>query len=142
MNPRTVAALALLFSGLTALVYQLLWTRLLGFVFGTTSESIGTVLAVFFGGMAIGNAVAARRVARLRSPLRTYALLELGIGLFALASLPMLTRLDLLYAWFGADHGSATLLALRFLASAVVLLPPTIAMGATLPVVARAGMVH
>ncbi len=136
MNPRVVAALALVFSGLTALVYQILWTRLLGFVFGTTSHSIGTVLAVFFGGMALGNALAARRVARVRNPLRLYALLELGIGLFALLSLPLLTRLDVLYAWFGSVEGSG-LVALRVAACAVVLLPPTVAMGATLPVMAR-----
>jgi spermidine synthase len=134
---RRVAALALVFSGLTALVYEIIWTRLLGFAFGTTTEAIGTVLAVFFGGMAIGNWLAARLIGRVSRPLRVYALLELGIGAFALASLPLLRRLDALYALVGVDHGIAAIAMIRFLAAAVVLLPPTIAMGATLPVVAR-----
>ena len=127
----------LAFSGLTALVYEILWTRLLGFVFGTTTEAIGTVLAVFFGGLALGNLVAARCIRRLRRPLGTYALLELFIGAFALLSLPLLRRLEGLYDLLGPDAGPTELAALRVLGSAGVLLPPTVAMGATLPVVAR-----
>lgn len=134
---RRVAALALVFSGFTALVYEIIWTRLLGFAFGTTTEAIGTVLAVFFGGMAIGNWLAARGVGRVTRPLRVYALLELGIGAFALGSLPLLRRLDALYALVGVDHGSTAMAAIRLVAAALILLPPTIAMGATLPVVAR-----
>jgi len=134
---RRVAALALVFSGFTALVYQIIWTRLLGFAFGTTTEAIGTVLAVFFGGMAIGNWLAARRIGRVARPLRVYALLELGIGAFALGSLPLLLRLDALYAVVGVDQSSAAIAMIRLVAAALVLLPPTIAMGATLPVVAR-----
>jgi spermidine synthase len=137
MRRRWTLALCLIFSGLAALVYQVIWTRLMGFAFGTTTEAIGTVLAVFFGGMALGNAWAARRIARLERPLRVYALLELGIGAFALASLPLLRHLDVLYTWVGPDHGPVTSTALRVAAAAAVLLPPTFAMGATLPVVAR-----
>jgi spermidine synthase len=134
---RRVAALALVFSGFTALVYEIIWTRLLGFTFGATTEAIGTVLAVFFGGMAIGNWLAARLLGRVTRPLRVYALLELGIGVFALASLPLLRQLDAIYALVGADHGVVAIAMIRILAAALVLLPPTIAMGATLPVVAR-----
>ncbi len=134
---RRAAALALVFSGFTALVYEIIWTRLLGFAFGTTTEAIGTVLAVFFGGMAIGNWLAARRIQRISRPLRVYALLELGIGAFALGSLPLLRGLDAIYALVGADHGAVAIAMIRLLAAALVLLPPTVAMGATLPVVAR-----
>lgn len=134
---RTLVASALLFSGLSALVYEVLWTRLLGFVFGTTSEAIGSVLAVFFAGMAIGNALAARSLGRVEHPLRIYGLLELGIGLWALASLPLLRALPAVYGWVGGDPGPAATFALRIAATAALLLPPTIAMGATLPVVAR-----
>jgi spermidine synthase len=134
---RRVAALALVFSGFTALVYEIIWTRLLGFAFGTTTEAIGTVLAVFFGGMAIGNWLAARRIGHVARPLRVYALLELGIGAFALGSLPLLLRLDALYAVVGVDQSGAAIAMIRLVAAALVLLPPTIAMGATLPVVAR-----
>jgi spermidine synthase len=134
---RAAIVLCLLVSGWASLVYQIVWTRLLGFAFGTTLEAIGAVLAVFFAGLAGGNALAARGLARTRRPLRVYALLELGIAAFALASLPVLRALDGLYAWTGTDHGPAAQAAIRVVAAALVLLPPTLAMGATLPVVAR-----
>jgi len=134
---RAAVTLALLFSGLAALVYQVLWTRLLGFVFGTTSEAIGSVLAVFFAGMALGNWCAARRLSRVRRPLRIYGWLELGIGTWALLSLPILKSLPAIYGWVGGDPGPAATAALRGLTTATLLLPPAIAMGATLPVVAR-----
>ncbi len=134
---RAIVACALLFSGLSALVYQVLWTRLLGFVFGTTSEAIGSVLAIFFAGMAIGNAWAARRLGSVERPLRVYGLLELGIGAWALLSLPLLQALPAVYGWLGGDPGPLATFALRISTTALLLLPPTIAMGATLPVVAR-----
>jgi len=127
----------LVFSGLSALVYQLIWTRLLGFSLGTSTEAISIVLAVFFGGLALGNLAAARWLERVERPLRVYARLEAGIGLYALLSLPVLRRLDQAFAWLGTPESEAGLVALRIALAVCVLLPPTIAMGATLPVVAR-----
>ncbi len=137
MPTRWLLTACLVFSGLSALVYQVVWTRLLGFAFGTTTEAIGTVLAVFFGGMALGNLLAARRLHLVERPLRLYGLLELGIGAFALLSLPLLRRLDVLYDIVGADHSPGTMTAIRAVVAGLFLLPPTIAMGATLPVVAH-----
>jgi spermidine synthase len=137
MERRVAIVLCLVFSGLTALIYQIIWTRLLGFVFGTTTEAIASVLAVFFAGLALGSALAARLLPRVRRPLRGYALLELGIGVFALLSLPLLKQLDDVTAWIGADPAPWVLGAFRLAAATAILLPPTAAMGATLPIVAR-----
>ena len=63
----------LVFSGLSALVYQIVWVRLLGFTFGTSTEAVSTVLAVFFAGLALGNLAAASLLRRLARPLRAYA---------------------------------------------------------------------
>ena len=114
----------LFFSGLAALVYQVIWTRLLGFAFGTTTEAIGTVLAVFFAGMAIGNWIAARKLKLVERPIRVYGLLELGIGVFALVSLPLLWRLEGLYALLGSDYPPFAASLLRLVAAAIVLLAP------------------
>ncbi|HTF34144.1 MAG TPA: fused MFS/spermidine synthase [Myxococcota bacterium] len=134
---RLAITACVLFSGLAALIYQVIWTRFLGFAFGTTTEAIGSVLAIFFGGMALGNLWAARRLSRLRRPLRVYGWLEGGVGLWAFGSLPLLERMDRLYAFLGEGVGPAAGLLLRLCAAAALLLPPTIAIGATLPVVAR-----
>jgi len=132
-----VVVACLVFSGLSALVYQLIWTRLLGFSLGTSTEAIAIVLAVFFGGLALGNLAAARWLDRVERPLRVYARLEAAIGIYALASLPVLRHLDRTFAWLGTPESEAGLLGLRIALAISVLLPPTIAMGATLPVVAR-----
>jgi len=137
MTRRLALVGCLAFSGLAALVYQVVWTRLLGFAFGTSTEAIGTVLAIFFAGLALGNLLAARGLARARRPLLVYALLEAGIGAFALASLPALQRLPAVYAAAGADRGPAVAVLLRVALATALLLPPTLAMGATLPLVAR-----
>ncbi len=137
MGRRSAVAACLVLSGISALVYQIIWVRLLGFTFGTTTEAVSTVLAVFFGGLALGNLWAASRLSRVERPLRVYALLELGIGLYALASLPLLQGLSGIDALLGVGQGPWVRTAIRLAGSAAVLLPPTIAMGATLPVVAR-----
>jgi spermidine synthase len=135
---RWLVQACLVFSGLCALVYQIVWTRLLGLSFGTTTEAVATVLGVFFGGLALGSWLAARALRRVRRPLRVYAALEAFVGAFALASLPLLRHLDQGYAWLGVPETPAGLALLRVALAALLLLPPTLAMGATLPVVARA----
>jgi spermidine synthase len=137
---RIVLAACLLFSGLCALIDQLVWTRWLGLSFGTTTEAIAAVLSVFFGGLALGNWLAARRLTRVARPLRVYAALEAAIGGFTLLSLPLLQRMGALYEQVGVPESAAGLTALRIACAALLLLPPTLAMGATLPVVARAAV--
>src|SRR5262245_15956677 len=87
-----------LFSGATGLVYEVLWARMLGLVFGATTIAISAVLTAFMGGLAIGSAVAANLAKKIKSPLRTYAWLEIAIGIYALL-VPVLFRgIDSVYA--------------------------------------------
>src|SRR5437762_13611640 len=91
-------AICFLFSGATGLIYEVLWARMLGLVFGATTIAISAVLAAFMGGLALGSAVAGRFAARIKRPLRGYALIEVAIGLYALF-VPFLFRgIDLAYA--------------------------------------------
>src|SRR5256885_1595394 len=79
-------ALVLLFvgSGCAALIYEVVWFQLLQLVMGATALSLGLLLATFMGGMCAGSLLLARFVAQNRHPLRIYAQLELGIGVFGL----------------------------------------------------------
>ena len=87
--------LSLLFfcSGACALIYQVMWLRLLALVFGVTVYAASTVLASFMGGLALGSFAAGRLAGRLRSPLRAFGLIEIGVGLSALAT-PVAARRD------------------------------------------------
>jgi spermidine synthase len=123
-------------SGFSALVYEIVWLQLLQLVIGSTAVSLGVLLGTFMGGMCVGSLLLPRIVSVRRHPLRVYALLELGIGAIAVAVLYGMPHIEKVYA--GAAGGSwVASLALRGLLSAVVLLPPTILMGATLPAISR-----
>ncbi len=133
--------LALFFlSGITGLVYEVVWTRMLTLVFGHTVHAVSTVLASFMGGLALGSWMFAKRADRQRFPLRLYAALELGIGVFALVVPLGFDRLDgvlgPIYRGIG-DH-FAFFSSVRFVLSFAILLVPTVLMGATLPVLAHA----
>ena len=83
-----LATIALLFfaSGLSGLVYQELWLRLLGLVFGVTVYAASAVLAGFMGGLALGSALGGRWADRTRRPLLLYGVAEVLVGLSALAT--------------------------------------------------------
>ncbi len=130
-------------SGLAALIYQTAWTRNFAFVFGTSELAVASVLAAYMGGLALGAAVVSRVAPSIRRPVLAYGLLELAIGLTALAVPFAVTGATRLYvAIFGAqgapgDEGGL-LTALFYLAcSFAILLVPTSLMGATLPLLAR-----
>ena len=133
---------ALLFlSGAAGLIYQVAWVRLLGLAFGVTVYAISTVLAAFMGGLAIGSFVGGRRADLARRPLRTYGLVELGVGATALLT-PWAFRL-LQDAYGGlsqvVDPAQAPLVAggVRAALAFALLLVPTGLMGATLPLAVR-----
>src|SRR5690606_28944827 len=77
-------------SGFAALLYETAWLRQFSVVFGTSDLAVSAILASYMGGLALGAALAGRFLDRVRRPLRAYALLELGIGLGALAVKPLM----------------------------------------------------
>ena len=128
-----------LLSGASGLVFEMVWTRELTLVFGSTTLAISTVLSVFMGGLALGSFLAGRFADRARSPVVLYALAEAGVGLYALAVplvLAFYPRLNPLFVAL-AGRSALVLALLRFVATAVVLLIPTTLMGATLPLLSR-----
>jgi len=136
---RLLVFLLFFFSGATALIYQIAWVRSLTLTFGASHEAIGIVLAAFMGGLALGGFTFGRWSERVDSPLRVYGLLEVGIGVVALA-LPALLRLaDGAYvaAALRVDGVPWPLNLMRVAMAFGVLLLPTFLMGGTLPILAR-----
>jgi spermidine synthase len=129
-------------SGITGLVYEVLWTRMLGHLIGAAPYAVSLVLAVFMGGLGLGGLVGGRLADRERGPaglLRLYGILEIAVGLYALclpwilsAALPVCAQL---YRRFHGQPLAYHLL--LFPLCALALLPPVMCMGATLPVLAR-----
>ncbi len=126
-------------SGLSALVYQLLWMRHLGFIFGNTVYATATVLFAFMGGLAIGSHLFGRFAERLKQPVRWFAVLEWIIAAYALALPLIFTGVQHVYK-FAHNHISEELVflnPLRFVIAVLILLVPTVCMGGTLPVLVR-----
>ena len=134
-----IAIVCFFLSGFAGLVYEVSWIRKASLAFGSTTFAVSTVLAVFFLGLACGSYLFGRIGQRTLRPLRLYALIEVGLGLFAMAS-PYL--LDFTESFYGpiyralAGHAVILFVARGVLVS-LVILPPTILMGSTLPLFCR-----
>ena len=132
----TRALLPLFFlSGTAALIYELVWFHLVTLIVGASSLSIAALLASFMGGMAIGSALLPRLVPPSRHPLRVVAALELGIAAIGLAMPFVLPFVQSGYVAVTGYGYSGVLL--RAAVCGLVLLPPTMLMGATLPAASR-----
>jgi spermidine synthase len=122
-------------SGCSALIYEVVWLQLLQLVIGSSAASLAVLLGTFMGGMCLGSIFLPRFISARQHPLRVYALLELGTGVFGFGVLFGLPFVQHLYtATIG--HGLPGIL-LRSTASAICLIPPTLMMGATLPAISR-----
>jgi spermidine synthase len=123
---RSLLFSSFLLTGATALVFEVVWTRLLLLSLGATAVAVGAVLGAFMGGMAVGAWLAGRRTVARVDPVLTYASLEGWAGLYGLAT-PMLLRL--------AETQPPVV---QFGAAVALLMPATVGMGASLPILARA----
>ena len=130
-------------SGFAALLYETAWTREFAFVFGTSELAVVMVLAAYMAGLALGAAAAGKLASRVRRPVWVYGLLELGIGVCALAVPRAIGALRSLTVW-ALGGGNAPLEAgglpvalFQLAGSFAIVLIPTALMGATLPLLAR-----
>ena len=126
-------------SGLTGIVFQVIAFKVLGLVMGNSVHSVTAVVTSFMAGLAAGSYLAARLTPE-QTPVRTYALLEAGIAGYILmfpalvdAAQPLLGQAYLTYG----DHYQMLML-VRFAISGILLMIPTVLMGATLPVLTHA----
>jgi len=126
-------------SGFLALVYELCWIRKASLVFGATSFAISTVLGVFFAGLALGSYLSGRYARQITRPFRAYAAIELALGIVAVATPALFRIADYVFGWLYPlvfDQFSAVCL-VRLVLVAVILLPPSVLIGATLPLICR-----
>jgi spermidine synthase len=147
MSRYLLTCLCFVFSGVAALIYQVVWTRQFALVFGTSELAVATVLATYMAGLALGARLVERWLPRIARPVRWYALFEAGIAASALIWVPLCLWLaeKLLVLTLGgrADPPSAmhsSLTVFYVCAAFVTLLVPTVLMGATLPLLVRDGV--
>ena len=131
---------AILLSGFSALVYQLIWVRLLGLVFGVSSFAVATVVAVFLLGLGLGSYFFGKWSERTSNPLRIYVYVEVGIALASLASYFVIEHLPVYRYLYEVAYNNLDLYGMslvRLLLSLVVLLPPVFLIGGTMPLISK-----
>ncbi|HJU38312.1 MAG TPA: hypothetical protein VJ724_01975, partial [Tahibacter sp.] len=123
-------------SGLTGLVYQSVWTQYLGLVLGSAAYAQSLVLAIFMGGMAIGSWIASRRAERMQNLLKSYGAIEGAVGVFALVFHALFVAgTALLYERvIPALDDPLAIDAARWTFAALMILPQTILLGMTFPI--------
>jgi spermidine synthase len=139
---RTLLPLLFL-SGMSALIYQVVWTRMLVATFGATTYAMGAVVTAFMAGLALGSYLFGRYIDRGRvSPLLLYGALQTGIGVFALLFPAVLDGITAAHTavFRNLSASFTTLTILRFLLCFAAIVIPTTLMGATLPVAVKAAV--
>jgi spermidine synthase len=136
--------LAVLFfgSGACALVYQVMWLRLLALVFGVTVYAASTVLAGFMAGLGVGSFVGGRLATRFARPLVAFGIAEALVGITAFATPFVLEALTRVWVSVHADLPDSlfALTVIRFIVAFLVLIVPTSMMGATLPLIIKSAV--
>jgi spermidine synthase len=121
-------------SGFAGLGYEIVWTRSLANSLGHELVGVLGVLAALFAGLALGSALFGRPIADSCRPARWYAGLEVAIGLWALVLIWLLPALGAMVSvLIPIDASQFRQWAVSFVLPSILLLPATMAMGATLP---------
>jgi spermidine synthase len=134
---RRLALLLFLASGTTGLVYEIVWTRLLREIIGSSTGAASAAVCAYMTGLALGSLLLGRLGDRFRSPLAGYGVLELATAAAAaLATLALGRAAGPLSALVGASESAAAFLARYGIALGILILPTSL-MGATLPALSR-----
>jgi spermidine synthase len=135
--------IAFALSGASALTYEVVWTRAFSLVIGSSTYAMSTVLAAFMAGLSLGSLLGGYLADKKKDALfcpTCFAFLEIATGFLGLLILPIIIRLSPIYAWlyyrFNLSFSQFSLA--QLIVVFLILLPPTILMGATFPLVLKA----
>jgi len=134
MDKKTFTLL-FMFSGLCGLMYQILWTRLFSFVLGNTYVAISIIVASFMFGLFLGSWLIGKYMERVRDALKWYGSLEIAIGLYAFLLLLIFGVVTLIFNFSHSVFQGIEFinLTVKFFLTLLLIVIPTSAMGATLP---------
>ncbi len=126
-------------SGASALIFEVIWSRELTLIIGSSSFALSTMLSAFLTGLALGSFLGGRIANRTNKLMRAFIFIEVGIALSALSVAPLIHNSSRIYFFLYKEfHFSFPLLTLsQFLFSFLFMIVPTILMGTTFPIALR-----
>ncbi len=136
---RKIIGILFLLSGAAGLIYQVVWSRSLTLLFGSTTLAVSTVITAFMAGLGLGSWLFGRYADRVKKALPLYAALEIGIAVLAILFPFFLKVITPLFFALSKTIGDSYVLfpLARFALCFVGLLFPTVLMGGTLPAMTR-----
>jgi len=138
-SSETIVLVAFLFTGLAALSAEVIWSRVLTLVVGTTVYAFTIMLTTFLLGLALGSAAFSRIAQKVSKPRTLFAVLVLLIGFVVFATIVAFGKLPIAYMkiYESMDPTWTKLISLKFLLCVGLMIVPTFLMGGTFPLVAR-----
>ncbi len=135
----TVVLIAFAFSGFTGWSFEVLWSRVLVMVLGTSVYAFSTMLTTFLFGIALGSYLFARIIDKRKDLLMLFAVVEVAIGISVILLTPLLGKLPFVFLKMFQLFGGAWsgIVFMQFFISALVMIIPTILFGATFPIVSK-----
>ncbi|MBL7100463.1 MAG: fused MFS/spermidine synthase [Nanoarchaeota archaeon] len=139
MNLRKVLLVAFVLSGIAALIYEIAWTRPLQIIFGSTIYSLSMILAAFMIGLSLGSYLASLYADKIKNLPLSYALIEIGIGIYAVLLIIIFNKLPSIYTLLhNSFHTQFYIFSfIQFVLVFFVLLVPTTLMGFSFPLVVK-----
>lgn len=133
--PFLIFAIIFFISGATGLIYESIWSHYLKLVLGHAAYAQALVLSIFMGGMAVGAAIAGRLSHKIKKLILMYAFVEGIIGIFGIVFHELFVNvIDIGYNHIFRLTDSATITTLlKWTLSALLILPQSILLGATFP---------
>lgn len=139
MSTRKPMLLVYYLSGVSGLIYQIVWLRLLAEIFGNSTYALSTILAAFMAGLALGSWLGGTRISKVSKVIHLYIRLEIGIAVSA----ALVTILFVNYSgWYAPiysqlQHSLSLLTIIQFIVCFLLVFIPTTLMGATVPTMAH-----
>ena len=141
MNKKINAILFYCFflSGLAGLIYEVLWAKYLSLIFGHTTYAHTLVLSTFMAGLALGSLLLGRLSDRIENRLSLFAWIQIGIGFYCFFTPELFDFSKNIYIPLAKNSflNPAGILIIKFIIGALIMLPPTVLMGGTLPILTR-----
>ena len=126
-------------SGVSALIFEVVWTRTLTAVMGSSTYALSTLLAAFMAGLSVGGGLGAMASRRVKDPIRAFAFCELGIGVAGLLVAPLMRSLTPVYiaSYYAFHEAFAAFYVVQFVLAFLLMGVPTTLMGLTFPLAVR-----
>lgn len=136
---RKTILLAFCISNVSAIMYQVVWGRELGYIFGTSMYAVSTVLTSFMTGLALGSYLFGRIADNYNDPVRLFSYLQISIGIYGVAMIAVLKLLPYFYLYLYDifSWNNQIFMFTLFVLSFISLIIPTTLMGGTFPVIGK-----